>query len=317
MNITQGVPRIKEIINGAKNISTPVITAKPECKNDVRSARVVKGRIEKSVLGEVAKSIKMEMTSRQASIVVTLDMERIQTLHPSITAESVKRSILQYLKKLKDQHIRTSDGRKIIIFPPETDRNKLHFDLHSLKAMLAKVIVKGISTVERAVIRETKGEFDLLVEGKNLQAVMCAPGVVGRDTTSNHIAKVEETLGIEAARIKIIEEIQTTMKNYKMNIDMRHMMLLADLMTYRGEVLGITRFGIQMMKESVLMLASFEKTADHLFNASFNGRHDDIEGVGECIIMGIPIKIGTGVLKVRQSVQHVPNLTYAMDPILS
>ena len=54
------------------------------------------------------------------------------------------------------------------------------------------------------------------------------------------------------------------------------------------------------MKDSVLMLASFEKTADHLFNASVNGRDDKIEGVSECIIMGIPMQLGTGMLKVRQ-----------------
>ncbi|KAF9600283.1 hypothetical protein IFM89_005869 [Coptis chinensis] len=280
MNITLGVPRIKEIINGAKNISTPIITAELESKENVTSARIVKGRIEKTVLGEVAKSIKMELTSRQASIVVSLDAERIQALHLSISADSVKRSILQNLKKLKDQHIRTIDGRKIRIFPPETDRNKLHFDLHSLKAMLPKVIVNGISTAERVVISEQKKKYKLLVEGKNLRAVMGTPGVVGCETVSNHITEVEETLGIEAARDRIIYEIQETMKGHGMSIDMRHMMLLADLMTYRGEVLGITRFGIQKMKESVLMLASFEKTADHLFNASFNGRHDNIEGVG-------------------------------------
>ena len=54
-----------------------------------------------------------------------------------------------------------------------------------------------------------------------------------------------------------------------MSIDARHTMLLADLMTYRGEVLGITRYGLAKMKESVLMLASFEKTAEHLFQVSY------------------------------------------------
>lgn len=69
---------------------------------------------------------------------------------------------------------------------------------------------------------------------------------------------------------------------------------------HQGEVLGITRFGMTKMKDSVLMLASFEKTSEHLFNASFNHRDDQIEGVSECIIMGIPMQLGTGILKVRQ-----------------
>ena len=53
------------------------------------------------------------------------------------------------------------------------------------------------------------------------------------------------------------------------------------------------------------MLASFEKTADHLFNASVNGREDRIEGVSECIIMGIPMQIGTGMIKVRQRLETI------------
>lgn len=65
-------------------------------------------------------------------------------------------------------------------------------------------------------------------------------------------------------------------------------------------MLGITRYGVQKMRDSVLMLASFEKTSDHLFGASVRGKVDSIEGVGECIIMGIPMKLGTGMLKVRQ-----------------
>lgn len=69
---------------------------------------------------------------------------------------------------------------------------------------------------------------------------------------------------------------------------------------HQGEVLGITRFGIQKMGKSVMMLASFEKTADHLFGAAVSGKEDGIEGVSECIIMGIPMPFGTGILKLRQ-----------------
>jgi len=94
------------------------------------------------------------------------------------------------------------------------------------------------------------------------------------------------------------------MKSHSMNIDPRHVMLLGDVMTYKvwysqsvrlldcwllqGEVLGITRFGVAKMKDSVLMLASFEKTTDHLFDASAFGKNDSIAGVSESIIMGNP-----------------------------
>lgn len=163
---------------------------------------------------------------------------------------------------------------------------------------------------------DVKGEtYELLVEGTGLLAVMGIEGVDGRYTKSNHIMEVQHTLGIEAARVSIIDEINYTMSSHGMTIDLRHMMLLADLMTYKGEVLGITRHGVQKMKDSVLMLASFEKTTDHLFNASVNGRDDKIEGVTECIIMGIPMTIGTGMFKLRQRVEHV-ELNYQPDPMM-
>lgn len=320
MNVTLGVPRIKEIINASKNISTPIITASLLSNQDVMSARIVKGSIEKTVLGEVAKAIKIVLKSSQPYISVTLDSQRIEALHMKISSESVQHSVLKHPKiKLKPEHVRIRGTNKLRISPPEADRSKLQFELHNLKAMLPKVIVKGIATAERVVINyiEKEKQYNLLVEGTNILAVMGTPGVDGRKTTSNHIIEVQRTLGIEAARQGIIKEIQYTMKSHGMSIDIRHMMLLADLMTYKGEVLGITRFGISKMKDSVLMLASFEKTAEHLFNASFNGRNDQIEGVSECIIMGIPMQLGTGILKVRQRVEQLPEFKYGPDPIIS
>ncbi|ELR16951.1 DNAdirected RNA polymerase subunit A [Acanthamoeba castellanii str. Neff] len=155
--------------------------------------------------------------------------------------------------------------------------------------------------VDGAVINKkgsgADARYNLLVEGYNLLSVMATPGVVGSRTTSNHIIEVMTTLGIEAARVTIMNEIQYTMKEHGMNIDTRHVMLLADLMCFRGEILGITRHGIDKMNDSVMMLASFEKTTDHLFNASFHARQDTITGVSESIIMGIPIAVGTGLFK--------------------
>ncbi|GFP90332.1 DNA-directed RNA polymerase iii subunit rpc1 [Phtheirospermum japonicum] len=308
MNVTLGVPRIMEIVNASKRIKTPIITTTLQCDNSDITAKMVKGRIEKTLLEEVAKSIKTSQASRLASIVISLDMKRIQGALLCINAYTVKESILRTPRmKLKEEQVKVLNPRKLEVIL-HADRNKLQFELHMLKNKLSKVVVKGINSVERAIIINESKEKDscgnkklkLLVEGTGLLSVMGIDGVDGCETTSNHIMEVRQTLGIEAARKKIIDEIQYTMSSHGMTIDIRHMMLLADLMTSKGEVLGITRYGIQKMKDSVLTLASFEKTADHLFSASVNGRVDRIEGVSECIIMGIPMHIGTGMLKIRQ-----------------
>ena len=62
---------------------------------------------------------------------------------------------------------------------------------------------------------------------------MAIDGIVGTKTCSNHIMEVEKVLGIEAARQSIIDQIQYTMGKHGMTIDGRHVMLLADEMTFK------------------------------------------------------------------------------------
>lgn len=320
MNVTLGVPRIKEIINASKKISTPIITAKLEHDHSMDIAETVKGQIEKTLLGQVAKSIKLVMTSVRASVLVKLDMEKINASRLCINAHTIQEKIEKVLKKRKDNkpNVKVLDDMELAILT-DAERDKAHFVLHRLKNQLPTVVVKGIDTVERAIIAEEegkKGKLNLIVEGTGLLEVMGIEGVNGCKAESNHIVEVYQTLGIEAARICIIKEIKKVMQSHSMDVDIRHMMLLGDVMTFKGEVLAVTRVGIAKMKESVLMLASFEKTADHLFNGAVNGREDKIEGVSECIIMGIPMQIGTGMLKVKQRTDTLPVFKYAPDPIL-
>eukprot|EP00607_Mallomonas_marina_P006975 CAMPEP_0182433886 /NCGR_PEP_ID=MMETSP1167-20130531/66125_1 /TAXON_ID=2988 /ORGANISM="Mallomonas Sp, Strain CCMP3275" /LENGTH=427 /DNA_ID=CAMNT_0024623101 /DNA_START=379 /DNA_END=1662 /DNA_ORIENTATION=+ len=321
MNVTLGVPRLKEIINAAKNISTPIITAKLVQNNNITSARIVKAKIEKTTLGEVAVYIREVHTSDMSYIAIKLDLSTIKSLHLSVDAFTVRWAILRNitnnnikcaeLRAIKEKHILVDSGRtdRLRVLPPEAkdtgrgipSHKKIYFVIQALKAALPSIIVQGIPTVSRAVINEEekkgKKTYYLLVEGYGLQDVMGSPGVDGTDTKSNHILEVQSVLGIEAARTLIASEISYIMSAYGITVDRRHLMLLSDVMTFKGETLGITRFGVAKMKESVLMLASFEKTTDHLFDAAVHSRQDSIVGVSECIIMGVPIPIGTGIFK--------------------
>ncbi|EGG22501.1 RNA polymerase III [Cavenderia fasciculata] len=300
MNVTLGVPRIKEIINASKTISTPIITATLNCDDDIRAARIVTGRIEKTTLGQISVYIKEVFRSGGCYLSVKIDKHFIDSMQIEVSAESIKASILGTKGlKLKPANIETL-GEKLRIKPPEHNRRLILYSLQFLKNNLPNVIVHGIPTVNRVVIskpNEKEDKYQLLVEGYDLLKVMATPGIKGTHTCSNHIMEVEKVLGIEAVRSIIISEIQMIMVSHGMSIDIRHIMLMADLMCFKGEILGITRFGIAKMKESVLMLASFEKTTDHLFDAAVHRRQDDIVGVSECIIMGIPVPLGTGLFK--------------------
>ena len=166
-----------------------------------------------------------------------------------------------------------------------------------LRRVLPAVPISGYPEATRAIIQTSEqSTHQVLVEGYGLRDCMTTEGVIGIKARSNNVMECRDVLGIEAARTTIADEISQVMGD--MGIDPRHMQLLADVMTYKGEVLGITRFGLSKMRDSVLQLASFEKTPDHLFEAAAGMKTDQIEGVSECIIMGQTMAVGTGAFQV-------------------
>lgn len=153
MNITLGVPRIKEIINATKDISTPIISARLVNDKDVISARIVKGRIEKTMLGDVAEYIKEVYTPRGCYLSIKLDLDAVEALKLELNVETVKKAILLTPKiKVKEKNIAIISNKKLHIEPFDTSRDRMYFALSTLKNMLPHVIVKGFPTVMRAVI---------------------------------------------------------------------------------------------------------------------------------------------------------------------
>ncbi|SSD60927.1 DNA-directed RNA polymerase III subunit RPC1 [Saccharomycodes ludwigii] len=314
MNVTLGVPRIKEIINASKVISTPIINAVLVNNEDERAARVVKGRVEKTLLKDVVFYIQDVYRDHMSYIQVKVDQETIEKLQLELTIEDIATAISNAPKlKINACDISIVGNNKINISVnegklafkttssalKEPSENSTFYRMQHLRRSLPDIVVKGLPEISRAVINiNDRGKRELLVEGYGLREVMATDGVIGSKTTTNHVLEVFQVLGIEAARYSIVNEIDYTMSNHGMSVDPRHIQLLGDVMTYKGEVLGITRFGLSKMRDSVLQLASFEKTTDHLFDAAFYMKKDAIEGVSECIILGQTMSIGTGSFEI-------------------
>lgn len=228
MNITQGVPRLKEIINASKSIATPLTEAPLVHQHSLEAARIVKGRVERTCLGELALYVKEVFRSTNAYVAVRLDMDTIGKLQLDIDVEKVAESIVQHsFSKLKV----TRDD--IVVMKPDKLRirpqrkgaakkernakkemeNQIYFLLQSLKEQLAAVPICGIAAVSRAVIND-KGKdksrkddadapdhtYELLIESDDIASIMVVPGVDGTKVVCNHIMAVEKVLGIEAAR---------------------------------------------------------------------------------------------------------------------
>ena len=238
MNITLGVPRIKEIINAVKIPSTPVITAALMDEYDQDFARKVKGRIEKTYLGQISQYIEEVYESDDCYLLIKLDLDRIRLLKLEINAHSIVDSIVndKKMKKVKYNQISIPATDTITLHASDTLKGSVYYTIKRYKETLPNVVVKGISTVDRAVISvdEKEGkQHKLFVEGEGMRDVMGVQGVNASQTTSNNTMEVFRCLGIEAARTTVINEIVYTMASHGIGLDVRHVMLLADLMTYK------------------------------------------------------------------------------------
>ncbi|KAF3042772.1 hypothetical protein E8E11_000297 [Didymella keratinophila] len=317
MSITQGVPRIKEIINASSTISTPVITCELSNKVSESAARIVKARVEKTFLRDIISYVEDVWHPSGAYVAMRIDWDTVNALFVDIQPHDIIRAInkhkpLKWGKSGTSVRISSSlirvevpDPNAAKKRPTKTARNQKEFfeRVQQVKALIPDVVIKGYADCQRAIIKKDtspnkNGDYEcqLLVEGYGFKDCMTTPGIEPYTTKSNHVMEVRDVLGIEAARSTIVREISSVMGN--MDIDPRHMQLLADVMTFKGDVYGITRFGLQKTRDSVLQLASFEKTPDHLFEAAARGKIDSIDGVSECIIMGQSVKLGTGAMQV-------------------
>ncbi|KAK5129605.1 hypothetical protein LTR08_003036 [Meristemomyces frigidus] len=328
MSITQGVPRIKEIINASRTISTPVITCALDSKYEEIAGRFAKAIIEKTYLRDIVAYVEDVWFVNGCYLNMRVDWRTVRDLGLRINIHQIAQAVERH-KGFKTMSVSTvvSGSCHIRVFcePPSDAKAKrtraalaakgklaegetqgtdeLFITMQNLKRRLPAVVIKGYPDAHRAILKKDdkpdktgREPIAVFVEGYGLKQCMTTEGVDGYHTKSNSVMEIREVLGIEASRSTIIKEISDVMSG--MDIDPRHMALLADVMTYKGDVLGITRFGLAKMRDSVLQLASFEKTPDHLFEAAVRMKRDEIEGVSECIIMGQSMSIGTGAMSV-------------------
>ena len=122
---------------------------------------------------------------------------------------------------------------------------------------------------------------------------------------TNNIVEINAVLGIEAAREAIILEVLKVLEAQGLDIDIRHILLVADTMTTSGSVKGVTRYGVVSEKASVLARASFETPLRHVMNAALSGEEDFLDSVVENVMLNQAVPIGTGlpglITKVRKS----------------
>ena len=285
LSVTQGLPRLIEIVDARNNPSTPTMSIHliDEIAGDRNTAKDIARNIEMVLVESVASNVSIDLL-RQA-IDVRFDSEIMED--KDITVEHVGEAIQAKIKAKGEVEI---GDNTIFVYPA----NESLAELQKLSEKIRKVRVKGIDDVTHVVIRKEGKEYVLYTEGSNLQAALEIKGVDSHHIYTNNLREIFQVLGIEATRNAIIKESMSVLNEQGMDVDIRHIILVADMMTSDGTIRQIGRHGISGSKNSALARAAFEVTIKHLLGAGIAGTKDPLRGITENVILGQLIPLGTG-----------------------
>lgn len=285
-SVTQGLPRLIEIVDARRFPSTPQMTIflEENYRETEKDALKVHNRIEQIRIEQITHDVDLDFVNW--NIIINLIPEICE--NKGIEIEKIP----EVLKRYKKKGTIKREGNSIIIDPGIEDLQSLQ----KLREKILKKVVKGIRGIKRGLLTpsDDNKEWVIKTEGTNMQGVVQIDGVDTTRTVSNHIHEIEKLYGIEAARNMIIKESQKVLEQQGLDVDLRHLLILADLMCVGGTIQSIGRHGISGSKSSVFARAAFEVTVNQLLDAGLYGEEERLLGIPENVIIGQVTPIGTG-----------------------
>ena len=239
LNVTLGLPRLIEIVDARKDIATPTmdIYFDEERRNDEEFVRTLANQIGKSTVNDILKDFNLNYGTMEVEAV--LDSKKIE--EKRLDRDEIDAAIGKAFKKA------VINGDEITISSAKSDKSESKFEIRELRLLADKVRdlqISGIKGIGKVIIRKDDREWIIHTEGSNLKEILDMDGIDHVRTTTNNIHEIGEVLGIEAARQAIIDEAQKTLSEQGLSVDVRHIMLVADIMTSEGHVKSIGRHGI-------------------------------------------------------------------------
>jgi len=290
-NVTLGLPRLIEIVDARRTPSTPIMTIcldKEHRKSKEKATEIARNIICTNV-EDIADAVPY-IDPEQEGVVIKLNSSMMK--ERGITLEELAGALY-----LPNYIVKVKEGQLIL-------KPKRQTDLKKFLDGISAEYVKGVPGVRRVLVTEEKGEWVIRTDGSNLPRVLEVEGIDPIRTITNHIHEIAKTLGVEAARNAIIKEAMGVLEEQGLDVDIRHVMLVADIMTSTGDVRQIGRHGISGEKASVLARAAFEITVPNIVEAAIQGESDPLRGVTENVIVGQSIPIGTGLVDLYMSSVH-------------
>jgi DNA-directed RNA polymerase subunit A" len=295
-NITLGLPRLIEIVDAKKKPETPIteIYLAEAWKRDVEKAMEVARRIECTYLENVTREI--EISYEMGTMKIRLDPEMLS--NKGVTVEQV----INALGDLNIGSVEVSSEDPYEIILTLSDEYLDLVKVEKARTAVLQTYLKGVKGIKKTIIQRRGDEYVIIAEGSNLEEVMRVPSIDWRRVYTNDIHEIARVLGIEAARAAIIKEIYNVLSDQGLDVDIRHIMLLADMMTWTGHIRQIGRMGIAGEKPSVLARATFETTVQKLVESTVMGEEDPLLGITENIILGQLPPVGTSIVRVFMNI---------------
>lgn len=287
MNVTMGLPRIIEILDGRKNVKTPMMEIFLKSPyNKGKDIRKVALSVKEHKVGDVVTEFTINVMDSRIEIKLDKEVMKELGVNNAVVCSAIKKGV-------KEANVKGSEDN-IILKMKTKDEKSLH-EIYKIKEKAKATYLKGIKGITQVLPVKRRDEFLIITAGSNLKKVLELDFVDNTKTRTNDIHEIANVLGVEAARAAVIEEVYKVIEAQGLNVDIRHIMLIADTMCSSGKLKGITRYGVVSEKASVLARASFETPIKHIINASLVGEVDMLNSVVENVMLNQPVPVGTGL----------------------
>ena len=284
IQVTLGLPRLIEIFSAKKELSTPMMVLYLKKKyNTQKHAENVAEEIKEKRLKDFTEAISLDITNRR----IRIRLEKLKKKKKDIIISMIR-------KKFKNYRISTRENTITI----ESKEKKFEVkDLQRIKKKMFEICISGIPKVKNAIVEKDGNDWIIKTLGSNFSMIQNFEEIDLTRSYTNNVQEIKDVLGIEAARNTLIKEIRNTMQQQGLDVDERHIMLVADIMTFSGDVRPVGRYGVAGMKPSILTRAGFEETIKHLVKASVRHEEDNFKGIFDNVMVNQQVPVGTGMFE--------------------
>ncbi|KAL3272242.1 hypothetical protein HHI36_022725 [Cryptolaemus montrouzieri] len=169
-----------------------------------------------------------------------------------------------------------------------------------LREVAGKSVIWETQRIKRAITYMKDGILTLRTDGINIIEMFKYNDLLDLNRLyTNDIHMMAETYGIEAAMKIIVKEVQDVFNVYGIKVDPRHLLLIADYMTYNGTFEPLSRKGMAN-SASPFQQMSFESSLTFLKEAAIQGKQDSLQNPSSCLMVGKPCNTGTGSFTLLQ-----------------